>query len=94
MPNIDFVCPNCNTGGKITLMGETHGNFEKKCRECAFTVELDVKNNNLINTKIKHSRETKANIKVPLDYKKYDFKEDKEKTKNKPFGLKPFHSWF
>lgn len=88
MPNIDFVCPNCNTEAKITLMGETHGNFEKKCAECGVTVELDVKNNKLINTKIKNSKETKAKIKVPLDYKKYDFNENKEKTKNKPFWVK------
>ena len=46
MPNIDFICPNCNAKGKITLMGESQGTFEKKCKECKATVNLDVKYNN------------------------------------------------
>ena len=75
MPNINFACPNCNTKGKITLMGETYGNFEKKCTKCAVTLNLDVKDNNLINTNVKENNRKKPKLKVPQDYKKYDFKE-------------------
>ena len=82
MPNIDFICPNCNTNGRITLMGETHGNFEKKCENCKIIIELDVKNNNLISTNSKEENQLKTKKKVPSDYKKYDFKE-KDDTNNK-----------
>ena len=82
MPNIDFICPNCNTNGRITLMGETHGNFEKKCGNCKIIIELDVKNNNLISTNSKEENQLKTKKKVPSDYKKYDFKE-KDDTNNK-----------
>ncbi|GIR27254.1 MAG: hypothetical protein CM15mP42_02040 [Methanobacteriota archaeon] len=30
MPNVEFICPNCNKKNKITLMGESQGIFEKK----------------------------------------------------------------
>ena len=39
MPNINFNCPSCETKDKITLMGESHGVFEKKCKECGITIE-------------------------------------------------------
>ena len=82
MPNIDFICPNCNTNGRITLMGETHGNFEKKCGNCKIIIELDVNNNNLISTNSKEENQLKTKKKVPSDYKTYDFKE-KDETNNK-----------
>ena len=88
MPNIDFICPNCNAKGKITLMGESQGTFEKKCNECKATVNLDVKDNNLIDTNIKENNRKKTKLKVPQDYKKYDFKEVSVKAKGKPFWVK------
>ena len=83
MPNINFACPNCNTKGKITLMGETYGNFEKKCNKCAVTLNLDVKDNQLINTAIKENKKIETKIKVPQDYQKYEFKEGNERNKKK-----------
>ena len=47
MPNINFNCPSCETKDKITLMGESHGVFEKKCKECGITIELTVEDNEL-----------------------------------------------
>ena len=88
MPNINFVCPNCNTKGKITLMGETYGNFEKKCTKCAVTLNLDVKDNKLINTAIKENKKIETKIKVPQDYQKYEFKEGNERNKKKTFWVK------
>ncbi len=88
MPNIEFICPNCNAKGKITLMGESQGNFEKKCKECKATVNLDVKDNNLIDTNIKENNRKKTKLTVPQDYKRYDFKEDSVKPKGKPFWVK------
>ena len=88
MPNINFACPNCNTKGKITLMGETYGNFEKKCTKCAVTLNLDVKDNKLINTAIKENKKIETKIKVPQDYQKYEFKEGNERNKKKTFWVK------
>ena len=62
MPNIDFICPNCNTSGRITLMGETHGNFEKECKNCKTIIELDVKNNNLISSNTKEETPLKEKV--------------------------------
>jgi len=88
MPNIDFICPNCNTSGRITLMGETHGNFEKECKNCKTIIELDVKNNNLISSNTKEETPLKTKNKVPSDYKKYDFKEKDNTTNKKQFWVK------
>ena len=88
MPNIDFICPNCNTNGRITLMGETHGNFEKKCKNCKIIIELDVKNNNLIGTNTKKENQLKTKNKVPSDYKKYNFKEKDDTNNEKHFWVK------
>ena len=88
MPNIDFICPNCNTSGRITLMGETHGNFEKECKNCKTIIELDVKNNNLISSKTKEETPLKTKNKVPSDYKKYNFKKKDNKKSEKQFWVK------
>ena len=53
MPNINFNCPSCEKEDKITLMGESHGLFEKKCKECGITIELTVEDNELKETRIK-----------------------------------------
>ena len=52
MPNLSFNCPNCDQKGKITLMGEDRGVFEKKCKECGNTIEVTVENSKLKKTKI------------------------------------------
>ena len=57
MPNINFNCPSCETKDKITLMGESHGVFEKKCKECGITIELTVEDNEL---KIFYSEKSKS----------------------------------
>ena len=83
MPNVEFVCPNCNKKNKITLMGESQGIFEKKCIDCKAISELTVENNALIGTKSKIKKKSELGKKVPADYKKYDFA-DGHNTK-KPF---------
>ena len=88
MPNINFNCPNCNQKDKITLMGESQGIFEKKCKECGITIELEIKDNELKDSKIKGKYEKKIKTKVPVDYKKYDFREKKGKREVKPFWVK------
>ena len=88
MPNINFNCPNCNQKDKITLMGESQGIFEKKCKECGITIELEIKDNELKDSKIKGKYEKKIKTKVPVDYKKYDFRENKGKREVKPFWVK------
>jgi len=69
-------------------MGETHGNFEKKCKNCKIIIELDVKNNNLIGTNTKEENQLKTKNKVPSDYKKYDFKEKDDTNNEKHFWVK------
>lgn len=86
MPNITFICPNCNKEGKITLMGETDGNFEKKCTECKAIIQIDVKSNNLIAAELKNKTNTKQ--KVPSDYKTYNFQEKENENKEKTFWVK------
>ena len=53
MPNINFNCPSCEKKDKITLMGESHGVFEKRCKECGITIELTVEDNELREARIK-----------------------------------------
>ena len=53
MPNINFNCPSCEKKDKITLMGESHGLFEKKCKECGITIELTVEDSELKETRTK-----------------------------------------
>ena len=88
MPNINFNCPSCENEDKITLMGESHGLFEKKCKECGITIELTVEGNELKETRIKNNYLPKIKTKVPEDYQKYDFKEEEGKKKEKHFWVK------
>ena len=88
MPNINFNCPGCEKKDKITLMGESHGVFEKKCKECGTAIELNVKNNELKETRIKRRYLPKIKTKVPDDYQKYDFKEEEGKKKKTNFWVK------
>jgi len=88
MPNINFICPNCNEQGKFTLMGESHGDYEKACDKCKKVIELKVENNTLINTSPKEKLEGKTKKKVPKEYKKYDFQEKNEKNKDNQFWIK------
>ena len=88
MPNVEFICPNCDKKNKITLMGESGGIFEKKCAYCKRVSELIIENNALIDTKSKTKKRNKVNKKVPADYKKYDFEKDKEIKKENHFWVK------
>ena len=88
MPNINFNCPSCEKKDKITLMGESHGVFEKKCKECGITIELTVEDNELKEARIKEKYLPKIKTKVPEDYQKYDFKEEEGKKKEKHFWVK------
>ena len=67
MPNINFNCPSCETKDKITLMGESHGVFEKKCKECGINIELTVEDNELKEARIKKKYLPKIKTKVPED---------------------------
>ena len=75
---------------KITLMGESHGLFEKKCKECGIIIELTVEDSELKETRTKKKYLPKIKTKVPEDYQKYDFKEEEGKKKENTFGLKRF----
>ena len=88
MPNIEFICPNCDKKNKITLMGESQGIFEKKCVDCKTVSELKIENNTLIDTKSKIKKRNEIVKKVPADYKKYDFEKDKETKQKKHFWVK------
>ncbi len=88
MTTISFVCPKCETKNKITLMGETQGNFEKKCRKCKAMIEIDIDDNKVINTNTKENIEKKNSKKVPTDYKKYNFQEKKQKKTENQFWVK------
>ena len=88
MPNIEFICPNCDKKNKITLMGESQGIFEKKCVDCKTVSELKIENNTLIDTKSKIKKRKEIVKKVPADYKKYDFEKDKETKQKKHFWVK------
>ena len=88
MPTINFNCPNCEKKDKITLMGESYGLFEKKCKECGTAIELNVENNELKETRIKKKYLPKIKTKVPDDYQKYDFKEEEGKKNKKHFWVK------
>ena len=88
MPTINFNCPSCEKKDKITLMGENHGLFEKKCKECGTAIELNIENNELKETRIKKKYLPKIKTKVPDDYQKYDFKEEEGKKKKKHFWVK------
>ena len=90
MPNINFNCPSCEKKDKITLMGESHGVFEKKCKECGITIELTVEDNELKESRIKKKHLPKIKTKVPEDYQKYDFNKEEGKRKKNTFGLKRF----
>ena len=88
MPNIEFICPNCDKKNKITLMGESQGIFEKKCVDCKTVSELKIENNALIDTKSKVKRRNEIAKKVPADYKKYDFEKDKDIKQKDHFWVK------
>ena len=88
MPNINFNCPSCETKDKITLMGESHGVFEKKCKECEITIELTVEDNELKEARIKKKYLPKTKTKVPVDYQKYDLSVEESKKKEKHFWVK------
>ena len=88
MPNIEFICPNCDKKNKITLMGESQGIFEKKCVDCKTVSELKIENNTLIDTKSKIKKRNEIVKKVPADYKKYDFEKDKETKQKNHFWVK------
>ena len=88
MPIIEFVCPNCDTKDKITLMGEKQGDFEKKCKICKKVVELKVEDNILVKTNTKEKLEKQTSKKVPVDYKKYNFQEKNLKDKENHFWVK------
>ena len=88
MPNINFNCPSCEQKDKITLMGESHGLFEKKCKECGITIELTVEENVLKETTIKKKYLPKVKTKVPEDYQKYNFNEEEGKKSEKNFWVK------
>ena len=88
MPNIQFICPNCDKKNKITLMGESQGIFEKKCVDCRTVSELKVENNTLVDTKSKIKKRNEITKKVPADYKKYDFEKDKEIKQKDHFWVK------
>ena len=88
MPNIEFICPNCDKKNKITLMGESQGIFEKKCVDCKTVSELKIENNALIDTKSKIKKRNEIAKKVPADYKKYDFEKDKDIKQKDHFWVK------
>ena len=88
MPNIEFICPNCDKKNKITLMGESQGIFEKKCVDCKTVSELKIENNALIDTKSKIKKRKEIAKKVPADYKKYDFEKDKDIKQKDHFWVK------
>ena len=88
MPNLEFICPNCNKKDKITLMGESQGIFEKKCVDCRTVSELKIENNALIDIKSKIKNRNEIAKKVPADYKKYDFEKDKEIKQKDHFWVK------
>jgi len=88
MPNINFNCPSCEKKDKITLMGESHGVFEKRCKECGITIELTVEDNELREAIIKKKYLPKIKTKVPEDYQKYDFNKEEGKKKEKHFWVK------
>ena len=88
MPNLEFICPNCNKKDKITLMGESQGIFEKKCVDCRTVSELKIENNALIDIKSKIKKRNEMAKKVPADYKKYDFEKDKEIKQKDHFWVK------
>ncbi len=88
MPNIEFICPNCDKKNKITLMGESQGIFEKKCVDCNTVSELKIENNALIDTKSKIKKRNEIAKKVPADYKKYDFEKDKDIKQKDHFWVK------
>ena len=88
MPNLEFICPNCNKKDKITLMGESQGIFEKKCVDCRTVSELKIENNALIDIKSKIKKRNEIAKKVPADYKKYDFEKDKEIKQKDHFWVK------
>tara|TARA_B100000609_G_C17214495_1_gene435832 strand:+ start:1672 stop:2568 length:897 start_codon:yes stop_codon:yes gene_type:complete len=88
MPSIEFICPNCDKKNKITLMGESHGVFEKKCVDCRTVSELKIENNALIDIKSKIKKRNEKAKKVPADYKKYDFEKDKEIKQKDHFWVK------
>ena len=88
MPNINFNCPSCEKKDKITLMGESHGLFEKKCKECGIIIELTVEDSELKETRTKKKYLPKIKTKVPQDYQKYNFKEEEGKKKEKHFWVK------
>ena len=88
MPSIEFICPNCDKKNKITLMGESHGVFEKKCVDCRTVSELKIENNALIDIKSKIKKRNEIAKKVPADYKKYDFEKDKEIKQKDHFWVK------
>ena len=90
MPNIEFVCPNCSTESKIALMGETKNRrtFEKKCKKCKEIVELEVEDNDLINTNTKEKTKENTKNKVPTDYNLYNFQEKNEINGGKHFWVK------
>ena len=88
MPNINFNCPSCEKKDKITLMGESHGLFEKKCKECGIIIELTVEDSELKETRTKKKYLPKIKTKVPEDYQKYDFNEEEGKKKEKHFWVK------
>ena len=87
MPNLSFNCPNFNQKGKITLMGEDRGVFEKKCKECGNTIEVTVENSKLKKTNINKKYQQRTKTKVPRDYEKYDFKEKEVKKKGTRFWV-------
>ena len=88
MPNIKFNCPSCDKKDKITLMGESDGLFEKKCKECGITIELTVEDSELKETRIKKKYLPKIKTKVPEDYQKYDFNKEDGEKKEKHFWVK------
>ena len=88
MPNINFNCPSCEKKDKITLMGESHGLFEKKCKECGIIIELTVEDSELKETRTKKKYLPKIKTKVPEDYQKYDFNHEEGKSKEKHFWVK------
>ena len=64
---------------KITLMGESHGVFEKRCKECGITIELTVEDNELKEARIKKKYLPKIKTKVPEDYKNTTLIKKREK---------------
>ncbi|OIR21014.1 MAG: hypothetical protein BD935_03615 [Marine Group III euryarchaeote CG-Epi1] len=88
MPNINFNCPSCEKKDKITLMGESHGLFEKKCKECGIIIELTVEDSELKETRTKKKYLPKIKTKIPEDYQKYDFNHEEGKNKEKHFWVK------